>query len=133
MVDRIADACAMQLAQDPWQFDVIVTTILFGAILSRDMDGSASMGQPATGRLGRCRRDARWRPAFPVARRAHAAAGRARSAAAKAATIASRSLSVIGVDSAISAYSATITPRSSSSRCSAVTRAVSACVSQALR
>ena len=32
--DRIVDACAMQLALDPWQFDVIVTTNLFGDILS---------------------------------------------------------------------------------------------------
>jgi len=32
--DRIVDACAMQLVLDPWQFDVIVTTNLFGDILS---------------------------------------------------------------------------------------------------
>ena len=32
--DRIIDACAMQLVMDPWQFDVIVTTNLFGDILS---------------------------------------------------------------------------------------------------
>jgi isocitrate dehydrogenase (NAD+) len=34
MNDRIVDACAMQLVIDPWQFDVIVTTNLFGDILS---------------------------------------------------------------------------------------------------
>jgi len=32
--ERIVDACAMQLVTDPWQFDVIVTTNLFGDILS---------------------------------------------------------------------------------------------------
>jgi len=32
--DRIVDACAMQLVLDPWQFDMIVTTNLFGDILS---------------------------------------------------------------------------------------------------
>ena len=34
MDDRIVDACAMQLVLDPRQFDVIVTTNLFGDILS---------------------------------------------------------------------------------------------------
>ncbi len=34
MDERIVDACAMQLVMDPWQFDVIVTTNLFGDILS---------------------------------------------------------------------------------------------------
>jgi len=34
MEDRIVDACAMQLVLNPWQFDVIVTTNLFGDILS---------------------------------------------------------------------------------------------------
>jgi isocitrate dehydrogenase (NAD+) len=32
--DRIVDACAMQLVINPWQYDVIVTTNLFGDILS---------------------------------------------------------------------------------------------------
>ena len=32
--DRIVDACAMQFVTNPWQFDVIVTTNLFGDILS---------------------------------------------------------------------------------------------------
>jgi len=34
MDDRIVDACAMQLVLDPGQFDVIVTTNMFGDILS---------------------------------------------------------------------------------------------------
>ena len=34
MDDCIVDACAMQLVMNPWQFDVIVTTNLFGDILS---------------------------------------------------------------------------------------------------
>jgi len=37
--DRIVDACAMQLVLDPWQFDVLVTTNLFGDILSDEMAG----------------------------------------------------------------------------------------------
>ena len=37
MDDRIVDACAMQLVMNPWQFDVIVTTNLFGDILSDDV------------------------------------------------------------------------------------------------
>ncbi|AQS86932.1 isocitrate dehydrogenase [Neoasaia chiangmaiensis NBRC 101099] len=32
--ERIVDACAMQLVTDPWKYDVIVTTNLFGDILS---------------------------------------------------------------------------------------------------
>jgi isocitrate dehydrogenase (NAD+) len=32
--DRIVDACAMQLVLNPWQFDVIVATNLFGDVLS---------------------------------------------------------------------------------------------------
>jgi len=36
---RIVDACAMQLVLDPWQFDVIVTTNLFGDILSDEIAG----------------------------------------------------------------------------------------------
>ncbi len=34
MSEIIVDACAMKLVQDPWQFDVLVTTNLFGDILS---------------------------------------------------------------------------------------------------
>jgi isocitrate dehydrogenase (NAD+) len=39
MDDRIVDACAMQLVTDPWRFDVIVSTNLFGDILSDEMSG----------------------------------------------------------------------------------------------
>jgi isocitrate dehydrogenase (NAD+) len=37
--ERIIDACAMQLVLNPWQFDVIVTTNLFGDILSDEISG----------------------------------------------------------------------------------------------
>src|SRR6202795_2459232 len=37
--ERIVDACAMHLVLNPWQFDVIVTTNLFGDILSDEMAG----------------------------------------------------------------------------------------------
>jgi len=37
--DRIVDACAMQLVLDPWQFDVLLATNLFGDILSDEMAG----------------------------------------------------------------------------------------------
>ncbi|MBV9490757.1 MAG: isocitrate/isopropylmalate dehydrogenase family protein, partial [Verrucomicrobia bacterium] len=37
--DRIVDACAMQLVLNPWQFDVIVTTNMFGDILSDELAG----------------------------------------------------------------------------------------------
>src|SRR5215203_1581598 len=39
MDDRIVDACAMQLVMNPWQFDVICTTNLFGDILSDQLAG----------------------------------------------------------------------------------------------
>jgi isocitrate dehydrogenase (NAD+) len=39
MDDRIVDACAMQLVLKPEQFDVLVTTNLFGDILSDEMAG----------------------------------------------------------------------------------------------
>ena len=39
MDDRIVDACAMQLVMNPWQYDVIVTTNLFGDILSDQLAG----------------------------------------------------------------------------------------------
>jgi len=45
MDDRIVDACAMQLVLNPWQFDVIVTTNLFGDILS-------DLGPACTGTIG---------------------------------------------------------------------------------
>ncbi|HXV90684.1 MAG TPA: isocitrate/isopropylmalate family dehydrogenase [Gemmatimonadales bacterium] len=37
--DKIVDNCAMQLVLDPWQFDIIVTTNLFGDILSDEAAG----------------------------------------------------------------------------------------------
>ena len=37
--DRIVDACAMQLVLNPWQFDLILTTNLFGDILSDEIAG----------------------------------------------------------------------------------------------
>ena len=37
--ERIVDACAMQLVLNPWQFDLIVTTNLFGDILSDELAG----------------------------------------------------------------------------------------------
>jgi isocitrate dehydrogenase (NAD+) len=37
--DRIIDACAMLLVLDPWQFDVLVTSNMFGDILSDEMAG----------------------------------------------------------------------------------------------
>jgi isocitrate dehydrogenase (NAD+) len=37
--DRIVDACAMQLVLNPWQFDMLLTTNLFGDILSDEMAG----------------------------------------------------------------------------------------------
>jgi isocitrate dehydrogenase (NAD+) len=39
MDDVIVDACAMKLVQNPWQFDVLVTTNLFGDILSDEVAG----------------------------------------------------------------------------------------------
>jgi isocitrate dehydrogenase (NAD+) len=39
MDERIIDSCAMQLVLNPWQFDVIVTTNLFGDILSDEIAG----------------------------------------------------------------------------------------------
>ena len=36
---RIVDACAMQLVLNPWQFDVLVTTNLFGDILFDEIAG----------------------------------------------------------------------------------------------
>jgi isocitrate dehydrogenase (NAD+) len=37
--DVIIDACAMKLVLNPWQFDVLVTTNLFGDILSDEISG----------------------------------------------------------------------------------------------
>jgi isocitrate dehydrogenase (NAD+) len=47
--ERIVDACAMQLVLDPPQFDVIVTTNLFGDILSDLMAGLVGGLGPAPG------------------------------------------------------------------------------------
>lgn len=37
--DRIVDACAMQLVLNPWQFDMLLCTNLFGDILSDELAG----------------------------------------------------------------------------------------------
>ena len=37
--DRIVDACAMQLVLNPWQFDMLLCTNLFGDILSDEIAG----------------------------------------------------------------------------------------------
>jgi isocitrate dehydrogenase (NAD+) len=39
MEEVIVDACAMKLVMNPWQFDVLVTTNLFGDILSDEIAG----------------------------------------------------------------------------------------------
>jgi isocitrate dehydrogenase (NAD+) len=51
--DRIIDACAMQLVMDPWQFDMIVTTNLFGDILS-DLNAGlvGGLGMAPAGNIG---------------------------------------------------------------------------------
>jgi isocitrate dehydrogenase (NAD+) len=51
--ERIVDACAMQLVLNPWQFDVIVTTNLFGDILSDEMAGLVGgLGLAPAGNFG---------------------------------------------------------------------------------
>ncbi len=51
--DRIVDACAMQLVLNPWQFDVIVTTNLFGDILSDEIAGLVGgLGLAPAGNIG---------------------------------------------------------------------------------
>ena len=51
--DRIVDACAMQLVLKPWQFDVIVTTNLFGDILSDEIAGLVGgLGMAPGGNIG---------------------------------------------------------------------------------
>jgi isocitrate dehydrogenase (NAD+) len=51
--ERIVDACAMQLVLDPWQFDVILTTNLFGDILSDEMAGLVgSLGMAPAANVG---------------------------------------------------------------------------------
>jgi isocitrate dehydrogenase (NAD+) len=52
--DRIIDACAMQLVLNPWQFDVIVTTNLFGDILSDEIAGLVGgLGMAPAGNIGK--------------------------------------------------------------------------------
>ena len=51
--DRIVDACAMQLVLDPWRYDVIVTTNLFGDILSDLIAGLVGgLGMAPAGNIG---------------------------------------------------------------------------------
>ncbi len=51
--ERIVDACAMQLVLDPWQFDVILTTNLFGDILSDEIAGLVGgLGNAPGGNIG---------------------------------------------------------------------------------
>ena len=52
--DRIVDACCMQLVMNPYQFDVIVTTNLFGDILS-DLNAGlvGGLGMAPAGNIGR--------------------------------------------------------------------------------
>jgi isocitrate dehydrogenase (NAD+) len=51
--ERIVDACAMQLVLNPWQFDVIVTTNLFGDILSDEVAGLVGgLGMAPGGNIG---------------------------------------------------------------------------------
>ena len=51
--DRIVDACAMQLVLDPWKYDVIVTTNLFGDILSDLIAGLVGgLGMAPAGNIG---------------------------------------------------------------------------------
>ena len=52
--ERIVDACAMQLVLNPWQFDVILTTNLFGDILSDLIAGLVGgLGIAPGGNIGR--------------------------------------------------------------------------------
>ena len=51
--DVIVDACAMKLVMNPWQFDTIVTTNLFGDILSDLIAGLAGgLGTAPGGNIG---------------------------------------------------------------------------------
>ncbi len=52
--DRIVDACCMQLVMNPYQFDVIVTTNLFGDILS-DLNAGlvGGLGMAPAGNIGK--------------------------------------------------------------------------------
>jgi isocitrate dehydrogenase (NAD+) len=52
--DMIVDACAMKLVMNPWHFDVIVTTNLFGDILS-DLNAGlvGGLGMAPAGNIGK--------------------------------------------------------------------------------
>ena len=63
MDERIVDACAMQLVLNPWQFDVIVTTNLFGDILSDQIAGLiGGLGMAPGANIGEHGRDIRGCP-----------------------------------------------------------------------
>jgi isocitrate dehydrogenase (NAD+) len=52
--DKIVDNCAMQLVLNPWQFDVILTTNLFGDILSDEIAGLVGgLGMAPGGNIGK--------------------------------------------------------------------------------
>jgi len=51
--DRIVDNCAMQLVLDPSQFDLLLTTNMFGDILSEEIAGLVGgLGLAASGNIG---------------------------------------------------------------------------------
>jgi isocitrate dehydrogenase (NAD+) len=53
MNDVIVDACAMKLVMNPWQFDMLVTTNLFGDILSDEIAGLVGgLGMAPGGNIG---------------------------------------------------------------------------------
>lgn len=53
MDEVIVDACAMKLVMDPWQFDTLVTTNLFGDILSDEIAGLVGgLGMAPGGNIG---------------------------------------------------------------------------------
>jgi isocitrate dehydrogenase (NAD+) len=52
--DRIVDACAMQLVLNPWQFDMLLCTNLFGDILSDQLAGLVGgLGMAPGANIGR--------------------------------------------------------------------------------
>jgi isocitrate dehydrogenase (NAD+) len=52
--DRIVDACAMQLVLNPWQFDMLLCTNLFGDILSDELAGLVGgLGMAPGANIGR--------------------------------------------------------------------------------
>ncbi len=53
MEEIIVDACAMKLVMNPWQFDTLVTTNLFGDILSDEIAGLVGgLGMAPGGNIG---------------------------------------------------------------------------------